>query len=139
MNIDFSNQVYRDVKKFISENDTYETRVRNKSLKESDKFPLITITEDDNVNELVDTKFLESTDKIYLTVNIYAQDKAVGNTTVSNVNIARELAALVDKVIGRKYRMIRTSCRPTPNLDNTIYRITMKYTKKIITNKNILI
>ena len=139
MNIDFANQVYKDVKQYISENDTYSTRVRNKSLKESDKFPLITITEDDNVNEIVDTRFRESTDKMYFSVNIYAQDKAVGNTTISNVNIARELASMVDEVMGKKYRMQRTSCKPTPNLDNTIYRITMKYTKKLIVNKNILI
>jgi hypothetical protein len=139
MNIDFSNQLYKDLKDYIAEVDTYGTRVRNKSLKESDKFPLITITEDDNVNELIDTRHIETTDKIYISVNIYAQDKAVGNTTVSNVNIARELAELVDRVLGKAYRMERTSCKPTPNLDDSIYRITMKYTKKIITNKNILI
>lgn len=139
MNIDFANQVYKDVKQYVSENDIYSTRVRNKSLKESDKFPLITVTEDDNVNEIVDTRFRESTDKMYFSVNIYAQDKAVENTTVSNVNIARELASMVDEIMGKKYKMKRTSCKPTPNLDDTIYRITMKYTKKIITNKNILL
>lgn len=46
---------------------------------------------------------------------------------------------LVDDVIGRRYRMIREYCKPTPNLDDTIYRITMKYSKKIITKKNLLI
>lgn len=139
MNVDFANQVYRDVKEYISKNDNYDTRVRNKSLKESDKFPLVTVTEDDNINEIVDTRFKESTDKMYFSVNIYAQDKAVGNTTISNVNIARELASMVDKIMGGKYKMQRTSCKPTPNLDNTIYRLTMKYTKKMIVNKNILI
>lgn len=108
-------------------------------MKESDKFPLVTVTEDDNVNEVVDTKFMDITDKLYFSINIYAQDKVVGNTTISNVNIARELSKLVDDVMGKKYKMKRTYCKPTPNLDDTIYRITMKYTKKIITNKNILI
>ena len=139
MNIDFTNQVYRDVKEYVSEKSQYAPRVRNKALKESDKFPLITIIEDDNTNELVSINFQESTDKIFISVNIYAVDMPLGNATISNVNIVRELARLVDDIVGKKYKMRRTYCKPTPNLDNTVYRITMKYTKKIITSKNILI
>lgn len=112
--------------------------MRKKALKESDKFPLIVVTEDDNVNEIQDTLSREATDKIFFSVNIYAQDTVIDNKTISNVNIVRELSKLVDDVM-KKYRMKRTACKPTPNLDETIYRITMKYTKKIITNKNILI
>ncbi len=138
MNVSLLDRVYKDIKEYVELKTDYSPRVRKKALKQSDKFPLIVVTEDDNVSEIEDTKFIESTDKIYFSVNIYAQDKAVGNTTISNVNIARELMSLVDDVM-RKYRMKRTSCRPTPNLDDSIYRITMKYTKKVITNKNILI
>lgn len=138
MNIDFTNQVYREVKEYVSKSN-YSPRVTQKNLKQSDKFPLITIIEEDNKNELISTNFCESTDKIYLTINIYAQDKAYGNETISNVNIVRELAKLVDDIVGNKYKMQRLSCKPTPNLDDTIYRITAKYSKKIITNKNILI
>ena len=35
--------------------------------------------------------------------------------------------------------MQRTLCRRTPNLDENIYRITMNYTKKVITNKKLFI
>lgn len=139
MNIDLVNELYRDVKEYVNLNTQYSPRVTQKSLKQSDKFPLITITEDNNKNDLVSTEFSESTDKISISVNIYAQDIAIENKTISNVNIARELMKLVDDIAGRKYHMLRTDCKPTPNLDNTIYRITMKYTKKIITSKNILI
>ncbi len=139
MNIDLINQIYEDVKRYIQFKTIYSPRITQKSLKQSDKFPLITIIEDDNRNEIVSTDFIESTDKIFLTINIYAEDMALENKTISNVTIARELMKLVDDVIGKKYQMNRVSCKPTPNLDNMIYRITMKYTKKIITNKNILI
>lgn len=100
---------------------------------------MVVITEDDNVNELISTNFNEFTDKILFTIDIYAEDKAMDNTTISNVNIARELASLVDDIMIRKYRMQRIFCKPTPNLDDSIYRLTIKYTKKVISNKNILI
>lgn len=139
MNFRLLNRVYADLKEYIEKNSRYSTRVLKKSLKQTDNFPLIIITQDDNSNELITTDFKESIDKIYFSINIYAQDISYNNITVSNVNVAEELACLVNQIMQKQYKMKRTSCKPTPNLDDTIYRITMKYTKKIIENKSILI
>lgn len=139
MNVDLTNQIYKDVKEYLQANSKYAPRVTQKSLRQSDKFPLVTVTEDNNTHFLVSTDYKSTTDQLFITINIYAQDAAIGNETISNVNIARELMRLVDNVMANKYHMLRSDCRPTPNLDETIYRITMKYNKKIITDKNILI
>ena len=138
MNTNFVNQLYKEIKKNIELKSSYGTRVVQKTLKQSDKFPLVTVLEFDNINSLASTTFTDTIDEITVEINIYAEDKAVGNTTISNENITRELLMIVDSVC-RKHRMRRTQCRPTPNLDENIYRITAKYTKKIISNKNILI
>lgn len=138
MNVTFVNQLYEEIKKYVEQNSEFNPRVVQKSLKQSDKFPLITILEDDNINSLISTDFKDKTDEITITINIYAEDKVFGNKTISNVNIVKELLILVDRVCN-KYKMRRTQCKPTPNLDENIYRITTKYTKKIISNKNILI
>lgn len=139
MNVNLIDQIIDDVKAYISEKSEYSPRVVKKSLKQNNKFPLITITQEDNSNILASTDFRDIIDKLTINVNVYAEDMAVGNKTISNVNIVEELIKLVDDVLRSKYRMLRTSCRPTPNLDNTIYRMTAIYSKKIITNKNILI
>lgn len=139
MNTNMVNQLCKDVSKYVKANTDYEVTIVQKSLKQSNKFPLISITEEDNSNVIVSTDFRDKTDLINISVNIYAQDMVLGNTTISNVNIVKELMSLVDDVLSRKYRLMRTSCRPTPNLDNTIYRITARYTKKILSNKNLLI
>lgn len=138
MNIDFVNQLYTDISKYVSEKSKYKPRIVAKSLKLSDKFPLITVLEFENINSLMSTEFRESVDEITVEINIYATDLNHGNTIVSNSNVAKELLMLTDDVC-RKYKMRRTQCRQTPNLDENIYRITTKYTKKIISNKNILI
>jgi hypothetical protein len=139
MNVELMNQIYEDLASYLVTKSKYGPRVVAKSLKQSDKFPLVVITEGNNANTLVSTDFGEKTDTINISVNIYAQDKAIGNETVADVVIARELMKLVDDIVGTKYRMLRTDCRPTPNLDNSIYRVTMNYTKRIITKRNILI
>ena len=139
MNVDLIDQIIDDVKKYIKLKSEYSPRVVKKSLKQNDKFPLITITQEDNSNILASTEFKETIDKLTISVNVYAEDMAVGNKTISNVNIVEELVKLTDDVIRNRYKMLRTSCRPTPNLDNTIYRMTAMYTRKIISNKNILI
>jgi hypothetical protein len=114
-------------------------RVVQKTLKQADKFPLISVTCEDNKNVIVSTDFNDRTDQITLTINVYAEDMNIGNKVYSSAYIASELIKLVDEVCSRKYKLLRTSCRQTPNLDETIYRITARYTKKIISNKNLLI
>lgn len=136
---DLADAVYRDLKQHLATRCEYGPRVVQKSLKQSDKFPLVTVEEDDNSNVLVDTTFRDKTDKVAITINIYAEDLASGNRTISNANVAKEISVLVDEVLGRKYKMLRTACKRTPNLDDNIYRITMRYTKKMISNKKILI
>lgn len=139
MNNNLINQLYKDVLEYVNANTKYNVTVVQKSLKQSNKFPLISIIEEDNSNVIVSTDFRDKTDLINISINIYAQDMVLGNTTISNVNIVKELMSLVDDVLSRKYHLMRTSCRPTPNLDNTIYRITARYTKKMLSNKNLLI
>lgn len=139
MNVNLINQIYNDLKTYLKENSRYDPRVTRKALKQSDKFPLITITTGDNKNILRDTTGIDSTDRIDIDINIYAEDQVFNNEKISNVNIVAELSYLIDEVVGKKYRILRTYCKPTPNLDDNIYRVTMKYYKKIITNKNLLI
>ena len=139
MNIELTNQIYEDLESYLTEKSKYSPRVVAKSLKQSDKFPLVVVTENNNSTSLASTDFKDNTDIINISVNIYAQDKAIGNEIIADVVIARELMKLVDDVVGVKYKMQRIDCRPTPNLDNSIYRITMNYSKKIMTKRNILI
>ena len=139
MNIELTNQIYDDLTSYLTEKSKYGPRVVAKSIKQSDKFPLVVVTEGNNSTTLASTDFKDNTDTINISVNIYAQDRAVGNEMIADVVIARELMKLVDDVVGGKYKMARMDCRPTPNLDNSIYRITMTYSKKIMTKRNILI
>lgn len=101
---------------------------------------LIVLEEIDNRIALATTRFEETTSSINFEINIYCPNDVVVKendeiVALSKMEQARELRKLVDDVLGGYYKLTRTFCQPTPNLDNTIYRITMRYSGRINDNK----
>lgn len=101
---------------------------------------LIVLEEIDNRIGLATTRLEETISNINFEVNIYCPNDVVAKendeiTALSKMEQARELRKLVDDVLGGYYKLTRTFCQPTPNLDNTIYRITMRYSGRINDNK----
>lgn len=141
MNIDVTNNIYKDLKSYLVEKSKYNPTVVRKSLKQSDKFPLVVLTEYNNVFKTgtLHYKSREVIDSIYWEVNIYATDKVIDNSIISNSEICDELKYLIDNIMSKRYELTRISCSPTPNLDETIYRITMRYSADILVNKNRII
>jgi hypothetical protein len=64
---------------------------------------------------------------------------AVGTNKISNAEICNELKVLTDKVMNGYFQFERTFSEPTPNLDNTVYRITLRYTATLYENRERLI
>ena len=134
INLDIYDKIFQALKQFLQTESLYSPIVSKMELRQTDKFPLVVITEEDNSYLTGTTRLEETRSKLDYEINIYATDKKVNNTLVSKQEIARELAGLVDNVLGYNLRMIRRSCRPTPNLDKNIYRITMRYRAKVNDN-----
>lgn len=131
--------VYIVLKKYIVEslNETLspECDVRTQSLSTISK-NLIVIEEIDNSIYASTTRFEETVSNLTFEINIYCPNDIVTKDKVmSKMEQARELRKLVDEVMGGHYRLVRTFCQPTPNIDNTIYRITMRYNGKLNDNK----
>ena len=127
MNLDVYDKIFQILKTFLTTESKYSPIVTKQELRQTDKFPLVVITEEDNSYLVGTTRFEETKSRLNYEINIYATDKNINNSIVSKQEIARELSGLVDNVMGYNLRMIRRSCRPTPNLDKNIYRITMRY------------
>lgn len=141
MNTDLTDNIYKDLKSFLTENSQYSPRVVTDAEKQTKKFPLVVLTEENNAFSTGTLKYhiRDIIDSIYWEINIYATNKILNNTTIPRKTICNELKSLIDDIMSKKYRLTRLSCRPTPNLDDTIYRITMRYTGDLFINKNRLI
>lgn len=140
MNVELGDKVYDTLKLYLQNKSSYSPYVLKRALKESDKFPLVTLEEIDNVQTggTTKTRIRELTSKIEFEINIYAIDKSSGSKIIAAPEISNELKALVDKVMTNYFQFTRTVCKPTPNLDDTIYRVTMRYEVGILESKNIL-
>lgn len=141
MNTNLDDKIYNTLKVYLQAKSSYSPRVLKFAKQEYDKFPLVVLTEVNNVPnwQTLKAQKRETVADIYYEVNIYATDKIAGNTTISRVQICEELQSLTDKVMSNYFQLERTLCQPTPNLDTNIYRITLRYTAKLYENRERLI
>lgn len=132
MNVELIDVVYKELKENIQENSKYSPNIVKKALKSTKKFPLITLIESNDEIEKSDIRMMEIISRKSFEINIYAID--IGLT--SNVEIIKELKRLVDDVMVKTFKMRRFLCEPTPNLDDTIERLTMRYKIGVMEKRN---
>ena len=134
MNVELYDKIYKILKDFLTAESAYKPIVTKLPQKQSNKFPLVVITEEDNAYLEGTTRFEETRSKVDYEINIYTTDMAIDDKKISRLEVAKELKGLVDNVMNCNLKMRRRSCRPTPNLDKEIYRITMRYSASVNDN-----
>lgn len=125
--IDRYNEIFKEYQKYIEDNNRYNTRVVKTYTSTSTKFPLISC----QLSNFIDTDYctidmIEKYDEMYLTIDIFTQDKTIDNDTIASQLINDELTNLTLKFFESK-KMKRTLCRLTPNADKSITRRTIQY------------
>ena len=88
----------------------------------SETFPLVSVVESDNYTHLAmqDAALVDHAANVSFEINIFANDKKKKST-------AKNIAAVVDATMLSNL-FTRTFMGQTPNVDRTIFRITMRYT-----------
>ena len=97
-------------------------KVTNDYVETSATFPLVTVVESDNYTHLgtQDADLEDHAVNIAYEINVYANDTNMKTT-------AKRIASAVDAEMLNNL-FTRTFMGKTPNVDRTIYRITMRYT-----------
>ena len=87
-----------------------------------ENFPHVCITQDDNsvYTRTLDNDLEEHHANIMFTVNVYS------NSLTGKKSECKKIAAAVDECMSAM-RFTRTMMSPVPNVDRSIYRITMRY------------
>lgn len=121
------NLLFKEFKEYIDNNSQYNVRVVKHNTNTSTHFPVISfvLTNFINTNECTIDK-IEYYDNFYFTIDIYSKNKVISGKTISAQVISEDLLKLVLKFFDKK-NMLRTSCRPTFNLDDSISRINVQY------------
>ena len=113
INLDVYEKIYQILKKFLQEESLYNPKVSKLPQMQSDRFPLVVITEEDNSISLATTRFEETRSKVDYEINIYTTDIIVNDKKVSKLEVAKELKKLIDNVMNCNLKMVRRSCRQT--------------------------
>ena len=122
------NRLYKQLNDYIQLNNKYKTKVSTYQLEKISN-NLIVIEEIDNSMLVKQFGGNETISAIGYQINIYCPiDVKIENKTITKLQQAMELRGLVDDILGCKNKMNRIYAKPTPNLDNSVYRITMTYT-----------
>lgn len=91
---------------------------------DNDNYPKVVVTFEQGTPNWQSNGIFEYVGNNTITIDIYAKDEP----TVSSLEIAENIRNCVFACmsVGMGYKL--TFSRPTPNIDESIYRLTMKYT-----------
>ena len=97
-------------------------KVVSEYIETSETFPVVSVVESDNYTHLAtqDASLVDHAANVSFEINIFANDKYKKST-------AKKIAAVVDACMLSNL-FTRTFMGQTPNVDRTIFRITMRYT-----------
>lgn len=123
------NEVKNNLKSYLLSESLYKPLVT--TIPTNETYPKVVIEKVNNREYGTDTGRFNVLSSMPIEINIYAQDKTVGTKKLSGRTIACEIEEHIIKFMGEYYGFKRTMDKPTPNIDKTVYRITMQYQTNI--------
>lgn len=126
MNIELYEGLFNSLREYIKENSKFQIHVMQKP--NSELFPKVIVEEIMNVSAVPTHYRMESLSNITYEINIYAKDAEIDGDFEDSMDIARYIQSIVSDYMEHKIHLKRVFCEPTPNIDDTVYRITMRYT-----------
>lgn len=120
MNLELYDRLYDSFKRFVLEQSKYNVSVKKKPY--GDDYPKVVLQEI-STKGISNKQFTDTYSQYGYEINIYA--KNIGSK--DSMEIARELSGVVSSFMEGKLHMKLVVCKPSPNIDDTVYRITMRY------------
>lgn len=125
MNIEMYDGLYKSLNEYIKANSKIRATVLRKP--NSNIFPKIVIEEIASAARGFNGSYMESYSDITYEINIYTKTQEIDGSIEDSMDIARYLQSLISDFMEYHFRAKRVFCSPTPNIDDTVYRITMRY------------
>lgn len=128
-------EVRKGLSTYLTEMSEYDPLIT--TIVGTDKYPKVVISKADDREIKNDTFRMTVVSSLVFEIDIYTKDKVIGNKTVSSRVIATELEDLIKRYMGDMCGFKRTLDKPTPNIDTSIYRITMRYSGTYNDKRNV--
>lgn len=119
---------------FLSKNSKYAPLLT--TVPSDGTFPNVVIEKIDDREHACDNTRNSVFSTCSIELNIYAVSTTFENKRISARSVAVELEDLIRQYLGEKMGLRRTYDKPTPNVDQSVYRITMRFQVKINDKRN---
>ncbi|MFR7590216.1 MAG: hypothetical protein ACLUVC_02135 [Longibaculum sp.] len=133
--------IYDDVrnglKEYLSIHSAYAPLV--KTIASGDTFPYVVFEKSNDIEHASDKQRNTVISTLEFEINIFAKEKTLNNKKLAGRTIACEIEEHIKKYMGGKLGYKRTYDKPTPNIDSTVYRITLRYQVNLNESKNYFI
>lgn len=123
-------EVRKGLKEYLERNSKFKPKVMNSP--KGNYFPKVVVMKIDDREISSTTLRLDVKSSITFEIDIFAKEQGV-----SEVSIAAEIEELVKEYMGTICGFKRTLDKPTPNIDTSVYRITMRYTANLNEFRNV--
>lgn len=121
-------EVRNGLNQYLSKNSEYAPLVKTKA--SGDTFPYVVFEKSNDVEHASDISRNTVISVLEFEINIYTKEKTINNKKVADRTIATEIEECIKKYMGGVLGYKRTYDKPTPNIDLSVYRITMRYQVK---------
>lgn len=119
-------RLYQSIKKHLSTHNEFNPIVTKQP--KGSKFPKVVVNLLTNTNTVKDSNGFISHSFVGVEINVYAKSLYLNGERISEMKIAEIIADDCSFVCEDIYDMKRAGYDPTPNIDEDIYRITLRYT-----------
>lgn len=118
-------EVRNGLKEYLSIHSAYTPLV--KTFASGDTFPYVVFEKSNDIEYASDKQKNTVISTVEYEINIYAKEQTLQNKRVAGRSIAAEIEEHIKSYMGGILGYKRTYDKPTPNIDSTVYRITMRY------------
>lgn len=127
------NRIFETLKTHI-ENSSLNAKVYSKP--SGDTYPMIVITPIENSSLDRSKNFEERKSLIGIEINIYTTPKVINEEYLDEIQISEYIQDEISNIMENHFSALRVTCQPTPNIDESLYRILMRYNLTISDFRN---
>lgn len=129
----FEDIIYPKLKEYVEANSIYSPKVTKKQVQDSKTFPIVPIKLLPIENQYNNSSYGEQTYTFGIDINVYAQDKTVGNKKTAKKTICDEVTNKIEEFFIKTYHVTIRTEYDMPNIDSSIHRNNIKITGKLDT------
>lgn len=129
----FENDIFPDLKEYVTTNSIYSPKVTKKQALDSNTFPIVTVKLLPVTNKYNNLTYGEETYTFGIDINIYAQEKTINTTKYAKKTVCDEVTNKIVEYFKNNFHVTIKVEYDILNIDSNVHRNNVKISGKLDT------